>query len=250
MISELMYLPLIFFSIAFFYSMAGFGGGSSYLAVLVLFPLSFEEIRFIALVCNIIVVSSSLIIFYQNRLLNLKKTLPLILLSIPLAFFGGRLQINEFTFFLGLGILLFIASLLMWFSPSQTTNKKNSQPSFIMNSTLGGGIGFLSGMVGIGGGIFLSPILHLGRWDKAKVIAASCSFFILANSSAGLIGQSINLNFTIPIQLIMILGVSVFIGSQLGSRLSSKRFNSIWIRKITAILILIVAIRILIETLV
>jgi len=240
-IEYIVLLVLIFFVIAVFYSASGFGGGSSYLATLALFPIEFTSIRLIALLCNIAVVSVSTYLFYKSGLLKVKRLLPLIGLSVPLAFIGGSLKIESDTFFIILGLTLFIASSVMLFSSKK---EKKKLPNY-SNAFIGGGIGFLSGMVGIGGGIFLSPILHISQWSKSKIIAATTSLFILVNSIAGLIGQLINNNIKMDSTLIMYLILAVFLGGQIGSRLTIQRLNPLIVKRITAVLILLVSIRIL-----
>lgn len=234
-------LICIFFAIAVLYSSAGFGGGSSYLATLAIFPIEFTSVRVIALICNVLVVTGALFLFYKSGLLNIKKSIPLVLLSIPLAFLGGSVNIHFSTFYILLGITLLIASFMMFF----TTNVKPQKVPYFATGLIGGFIGFLSGMVGIGGGIFLSPILHLTKWSTPKIIAATTAFFILVNSLAGLFGQFYNNTIEIDYPLLMGLGLSVFVGGQIGSRLTIRKFTSIWVKRIAAILIFVVSIRIL-----
>jgi uncharacterized membrane protein YfcA len=236
----LILLP-IFFTIAVLYSSAGFGGGSSYLAVLALFPLEFTTIRMVALLCNINVVSGSVYIFYKNGFFHFRKIWPLILLSVPFAYLGGSLRIGQEVFFIILGSTLLIASMVMLLTKQEQTLKL---PKY-SNAIIGGGIGFLSGIVGIGGGIFLSPLLYLSRWAAAKVIAATTASFILVNSIAGLVGQISTNGFGIDLKLTGILLFTVFIGGQIGVRLTAHRIAPQLLRRITAILIFIVAIRIL-----
>ena len=237
---------LFFFLIAILYSSVGFGGGSSYLAILALYSFEYQMIRLCALLCNVVVVSTGCYIFYREGHFNFRKMLPLVLISVPLAFLGGRLRMEENTFFVLLGLTLLLAGILLLFTSGKNPNplkSKNSNPA--INGTLGGGIGFLSGMVGIGGGIFLSPVLNLMRWDKAKTIAATASLYILVNSISGILGQ---LSRGIPMlnwTLIIILVIAVFIGGQIGSRLGAKRFSQLAVRRATAALVLFVAVRIL-----
>lgn len=149
---------LFFLIIAFVYSSVGFGGGSSYLAVLAMYNLPYQEIRLTALICNIIVVIGGVYIYIKNKQIGWKKVIPITLVSVPMAYLGAILKISQETFFLVLGITLVIAALLLWIK-TETANEdysvKDSGPSSLFrNSFLGGGIGFLSGLVGIGGGIF------------------------------------------------------------------------------------------------
>src|SRR6185295_3980219 len=105
---------VFFFVIAFIYASVGFGGGSSYLAVLALYALPFNEMRLIALICNIIVVTGGTIIFVKNKQVNWKKILPLALVSVPMAFWGATLKLNQDTFFVILGCSLIVAAILLW----------------------------------------------------------------------------------------------------------------------------------------
>ena len=238
---EIILIASIFFLIALVYSSAGFGGGSSYLAVLSLFSFDFIDLRMIALICNIAVVTSSVFLFYKYYNMKWRKLIPLIVLSIPMAFIGGRLKIGEEIFFIILGLSLLVAAIVMLFDRKKTITKF---PKY-SNGVIGGGIGFLSGVVGIGGGIFLSPFLHVTRWDYAKTIAGTSALFILANSIAGLTGQIITNGFNVGFIYILPLLLAVIIGGQVGVRLTLFKLNQILVKRVTAFVILIVAIRLL-----
>lgn len=236
----------LFFSVSILYSSVGFGGGSSYLAILALTGIAFTQIRATALLCNIVVVFGNVYLFYQQKEIHWKKVLPIVLASVPLAFLGGYLKINQQFFFILLGFTLLFAAVTMWVSKriiSSNVIKINSKP--LKNSLYGGFIGFIAGMVGIGGGIFLAPILHLTNWDTPKKIAATASFFILVNSIAGLAGQYLNSEFYINWNLTSILSLTVFIGGQIGRRISNNYFTPIQLKKTTALLIAFVSLRIL-----
>ncbi len=237
---------LFFFIVAVLYAAVGFGGGSSYLAILALTGIVFTQIRATALLCNIVVVSSNIFLFYHQKKIDWKKILPLIALSTPLAYVGGSLKIEQQFFFILLGFTLLFAAITMWISKQIiTSNEKKSITKPLKNVGFGGIIGFISGMVGIGGGIFLAPLLHLTNWDTPKKIAATASFFILINSVAGLLGQYSNPDFIIDWHLTSLLLVSVFIGGQIGSRISTKYLTPIQLKKATALLIAFISIRIL-----
>jgi uncharacterized protein len=232
-------LPLFFF-IAFVYASVGFGGGSSYLAVLALYTMPFQEIRLIALFCNIIVVTGGTLLFVRNHQVNWKKIIPLVLASVPMAFLGASLRIEQDTFYVLLGCSLLAAAVLLWIRKrASTTEMVNDQMNYSRDGILGGSIGLLSGMVGIGGGIFLSPVLNLIKWDTTRKIAATASIFILVNSISGIAGQLTQLSVEIDFTRILLLGVAVLAGGQAGSRIAIAKFNPLVIRRITAILIFV-----------
>ncbi|HYC30622.1 MAG TPA: sulfite exporter TauE/SafE family protein [Chitinophagaceae bacterium] len=241
-------IGLFFLLVAFIYAAVGFGGGSSYLAILALYALPFREMRLIALVCNIIVVTGSCIIFIRNKQVDLKKILPMVLVSVPMAFAGAVFRINQTTFFILLGISLVMAAVLLWITAKpgkETTVAAGGRGSVIKNSLLGGAIGFLSGMVGIGGGIFLSPVLNLMNWDTPKKIAATASIFILLNSLSGIAGQLYNLPAEINWLQVVVLALAVFIGGQLGARLGAVKLDQLLVRRITAAVVFFAGMEIL-----
>jgi uncharacterized membrane protein YfcA len=240
----------LFFLVAILYSSVGFGGGSSYLAILALTGMSFIQFRAISLLCNIVVVSGGTYIYYKKGLFNWKKIIPLALLSVPFAFLGGYLKISQTFFFVLLGFTLIVAALSMWISKYIVDSpKQGTRKSVLKDGFIGSVIGFVSGMVGIGGGVFLAPVLHLTNWDTPKRIAATASFFILVNSVAGLLGQyqsqSIEADFYFEPNIAFILMLTVFLGGQIGSRLSASRISPYVLKRITAVLIAVVGLRIL-----
>lgn len=246
-VPELLLLMGCFLIIATLYSSVGFGGGSSYLALLALVFISFFTIRSTALICNLIVVSGSSYLYWKKGHLDFKKFLPFIITSIPLAFFGARFRLSENTFFIILGSTLIISALALIY---QTVNRKQSEeinPNYppYVTYVLGAGIGLLSGIAGIGGGIFLAPILNHMRWDKSIKIAALASFFILVNSISGIGGLLTKGTFEFPWIEGLGLVAAVFIGGQIGIRLSLSKLRGKGIRIITAVLVLFVGMRLL-----
>ncbi len=246
-IPELVLLMFGFLVIATLYSSVGFGGGSSYLALLALVFISFFAIRSTALICNLVVVSGSSYLYWKKGHLDFKKFLPFIVTSIPLAFIGARFRLSENTFFIILGTALIISALALIY---QTLKEKKSEevnpnyPSYI-TYLLGAGIGLLSGLVGIGGGIFLAPVLHHMKWDKSIKIAALASFFILVNSASSVGGLLTKGTFEFPWIEGVGLVLAVFIGGQIGVRLSLSKLTGNGIKVVTAILVLVVGIRVL-----
>lgn len=241
-------IVFFFLVIAFIYSSVGFGGGSSYLALLAMYDLPYQEIRLTALMCNVIVVTGSVILYVRKKQADWKKIIPLTLLSVPMAYLGAVMKINESTFFRILGVTLILAALLLWIKTEVTTGEtptgRGAGPA--KNSVLGGAIGFLSGMVGIGGGIFLSPLLNLMKWDTARKIAATSSVFILVNSVSGITGQVMKLSGSMNYTKIAYLCMAVFVGGQIGSRMSLKWDPQV-IRRATAILVFAAGVNVLIK---
>ncbi len=239
----------LFFTVALVYSSVGFGGGSSYLAILTLYSFQFQEMKFTALLCNIIVVTGGTIIFIRNKQTDWKKIIPLVAASVPMAFVGAIARLDEDTFFIILGISLIVAAVLLWLKNRQVSEDEAiiQKPNYVRDALLGGGIGFLSGMVGIGGGIFLAPVLNLMKWDKPKKIAATASFFILVNSVSGITGQLSSLNEYINFSRVGILCAAVLIGGQIGSRMGAVRFNQLVVRRVTAAVVFVAGVEVLIK---
>ena len=239
---------VFFFIIAIIYASVGFGGGSSYIAILALYGLPFKEIRLIALCCNIIVVVGGVALYIMHGYVNWKKILPLICISIPCAFAGAMVKLSETNFYLVLSVVLIISAILLWIMTiKKHVEIRQAKDLPIINGSIGGAVGFISGLAGIGGGIFLSPLLHILRWDAAKRIAATASVFILVNSLAGLAGQFSQLHGEIEWKLLICLSIAVFLGGQLGSRLGTFKFNAVMITRLTAILVFIAGVEILIK---
>jgi uncharacterized membrane protein YfcA len=243
-------LALLFCVTALLYASVGFGGGSTYNALLVLADTDYRILPSVALVCNIIVVAGGAWQYRRSGDLSLAFALPFVALSIPMAWFGGSVPIQRETFVMLLGLSLLAAGLTMWFQPPDSKAAPPGSPlvNWFVGLPVGGAIGFISGMVGIGGGIFLAPCLHLLRLAQPKRIAATSSFFILVNSIAGLIGQTTKRGTTAHLAELVDyawLGLSVFIGGQIGSRLSTQALSGRIVKKLTAVLVLYVAGRLL-----
>ena len=238
-------LLLFFAVVAFIYSSVGFGGGSSYLAILVFYSLPFKETRLIALVCNIIVVTGGTLVFVRHKQVDWRKIIPLVSAGVIMAFLGARLRLSEQTFFILLGFSLIFASVLLWVKTKINSSIKKTKTSFLRDAFLGASIGFLSGMVGIGGGIFLSPLLNLMRWDTPKRIAATASVFILVNSIGGIAGQLSQFTPNINYTRVILLGIAVLIGGQLGSRIGVVKFDQLVVKRVTAILVFVAGVEVL-----
>jgi len=242
-------LPALFLVTALLYAAVGFGGGSTYNALLVLYGADFRVLPAVALICNIIVVTGGVFRFYRAGHVNLKRLAPFMIASVPAAFVGGRLPISE-TLFVGLlGFALLLSGARLLSGPAEATQPSTHQTvPWLAAASVGGGIGLLSGLVGIGGGIFLAPALYLWRWGGPRVIAAAASVFILVNSLSGLAGQLAKLGDASLLPALVAywpLFPAVLIGGQIGSALASARLPAGLIKRLTAVLILYVAVRLL-----
>lgn len=236
------YLPYIFFIIALFYSSVGFGGGSSYLAIMSLFLTNFYEIRSTALILNICVVTIGTLIFIRNKVFDIKLFWPFLVSSIPLAYFGAQLRLSQQVFFLILGTSLILSGLAMMLRYIKA-KLKSEEFSLVKKLSLGGSVGFLAGVSGIGGGIFLSPTLNLLNWANPRTVASLASVFILVNSISGLIGLTVAGTFELDMNLIWKLILAVVIGGSIGSYLSNKKFNLRFLGGLTAVLVIYVGLR-------
>jgi len=240
-------LIALFFLTAALYASVGFGGGSTYNALLVLSGADYRIYPLIALACNIAVVSGNSYRFNKAGLVEWRKILPFVALSIPFALIGGLLDLSETAFIglLGISLLFAGSSLLLERKDAESRPRKDIG---WLGYLIGGAIGLLSGMVGIGGGIFLAPILHKINWGGAKTIAAASSVFILVNSLAGMTGQFVKLSSQNLLQLAQpywLLIPAVLVGGWIGNTAGIKKLSPLLVRRLTAILILYVAVRLM-----
>ena len=238
-------LSILFFIAAISYSSVGFGGGSTYLALLLIWGVPYTIFPIIALSCNIIVVSGNCYNYIRSGNLNLKLLIPYLIGSIPLAFIGGTLPIEKKFFEILLFLVLSLAGCLLLINFKSYDDKQKSYKNipFLVSVIIGGILGFISGIVGIGGGIFLSPILFLIRVARPKHIVTAASLFILINSVFGIVGQlTKNLNFSEVYSFFYLL-IAVLIGGQIGNYLNLKIFPTRLLALITSGLVLFVAIR-------
>ena len=242
-------LPVIFFITAALYASVGFGGGSTYNAVLILSGADFRIVPVIALACNILVVTGNTIRYARTGNLDWRALLPALALSVPMAWLGGRIPVSEFMFSALLGVTLMLTGLSMllqrrWKRPAEPTSSSRA----LVLMPVGAATGFLAGLVGIGGGIFLAPVLYWIRWSHEKAIAAACSLFILLNSASGMAGQAAKLSSVGTLPACQALPATSPCGSDWRMDRQSLRRPEMQpnhLRQGTAILILIVAIRLL-----
>ena len=238
-------LSILFFVTAILYASVGFGGGSTYLDLLLIWNIPYHIFPIIALICNIFVVSGNSFNYIKAGNLNLKLLIPYLIGSIPLAFIGGSLPIEKNVFEIFLFIVLAIAGALLLinfksYDDNETTYR--NIPIFI-SILIGGILGFVSGVVGIGGGIFLSPILFLIKAAKPKHIVTAASLFILINSISGVFGQLTKNIVLSDISSYWYLFLIVIIGGHIGNFLNLKMFPARLLALITSTLVLFVAIR-------
>ena len=241
-----MLLAILFLITAVLYSSVGFGGGSTYLAFLLIWGVPYYIFPIIALSCNIVVVSGNCFNYIRTGNLNLKLLIPYLIGSVPLSFFGGSLPIEKKLFEILLFLVLTSAGILLLLNFKSYDDKEESyrKVSIPVSILIGGVLGFVSGVVGIGGGIFLSPILFLIRAGRPKHIVTTASLFILINSISGLIGQLTKNAVLMEIQNYWYLLAVVFIGGQIGNFLNLKIFKARILAVLTASLVLFVAFRI------
>jgi uncharacterized membrane protein YfcA len=214
---------------------------------MLLFKIPFEHIAIVALACNLIVVSGSSFNYIKNKDFSLKKVLPFVLTSIPAAYFAGMTHIPKDLFKLILGLCLFLAAVRMFFQSKTFSDDSfiTKSPNPLLAGLVGLLLGFLSGLVGIGGGIFLSPIMYNLNWGKPRDITSICCFFILFNSIAGLFGQLQKGTSFAIMDRYWVLLVVVLAGGLLGSYLGSKKLKPRDIQFLTSLLVLFVSLRIL-----
>ncbi len=238
-------LSILFFVTAILYASVGFGGGSTYLALLLIWNIPYHIFPIIALICNIFVVSGNSFNYIKAGNLNLKLLIPYLIGSIPLAFIGGSLPIEKNVFEIFLFIVLAIAGALLLINFKSYDDNESTYrniPIFI-SILIGGILGFVSGVVGIGGGIFLSPILFLIKAAKPKHIVTAASLFIFINSISGVFGQLTKNIVLSDISSYWYLFLIVIIGGHIGNFLNLKMFPTRLLALITSTLVLFVAIR-------
>ena len=238
-------LSILFFVTALIYSSIGFGGGSTYLAILLIWGVPYTIFPVIALVCNIIVVSGNSINFIKSKNININLLFPYLIGSIPFAFIGGSITIEKSLFEILLFCVLLVAGIFLLIE-SKSFNKEqikiNKIPRLISIS-IGSIIGFMSGLVGIGGGIFLSPILFLMKAGYPRHITSSASLFILINSIFGIAGQLTKDQVLDQVIIYWPLFLSVLIGGQIGSLINIKFLSNKILALLTSFLVIFVAIR-------
>ena len=238
-------LAILFLVTAILYSSVGFGGGSTYLALLLIWGVPYFIFPVIALSCNIIVVSGNCFNYIRAGNLNFRLLIPNLIGSIPLAYIGGSSPIEKRLFEILLFLVLSAAGTLLLFNFKSYDDREESyrKVSTLVSILIGAALGFISGIVGIGGGIFLSPILFLIKAGRPKHIVTTASLFILINSIFGIIGQLTKNTVLVEVLNYWYLLAAVLIGGQVGNFLNLKIFPTRILALVTAFLVLFVAIR-------
>lgn len=276
---------LLFFAIAFLYSAVGHGGASGYLALMSILQVAPEHMKPVALILNLVVSGIAFIQFYRQGHFLWRLFLPIATLSIPMAYLGGFTPLKDDVYQFGLGVFLLISVFLLNVNLRGRISLKNddekpvladnasqlSRDYLLAASVIGGGIGYVSGLLGIGGGILLSPVLLLLGWTQQKQTAAMGAAFILVNSSSGLVGfvQQHPLGVSTMekvngvaghamadgsvlgkywLSVLMIVGVlivPVILGGVAGSWYGSKKFSHRGMKGILSVVLLIAAIKLL-----
>lgn len=240
------WLAPAFFLTALLYASVGFGGGSTYNALLALAGVDYRVLPAVALICNILVVLGGVWRFHQAGAMPWRRAALLAFMAAPFAWAGGLTPVREAIFLALLAGSLMIAGVALLFqreASSAAAKPLLQRATRVADLGTGAVIGYLAGLVGIGGGIFLAPYLHITRWAATRQVAATASLFILVNSIAGLIGQMMKLGSAqLPaLGAYWPLGVAVVLGGQLGSFAGIRVLPPLWVRRATALLVLYVA---------
>lgn len=240
--SSLIILVAAFFIIAALYSVTGHGGASAYIGVMVLLGMAPHEIKPIALSLNVIVSLVATLHFYRAGHFRRALFLPFILSSVPLAMLGGYLQLPTQWFNWLMGFALIFSALRIGIKSSRATT--GHIPNFTIALGAGAVIGLISGLIGVGGGIFLTPLLLLMGWANARQAAAVSAPFILLNSIAGLVGFSAQASAVFP-EIIMWLALPVLVGGLLGSYLGSRLLATSSIARVLSVVLILAGVKLL-----
>lgn len=225
--------------IAFFYSSVGHGGASGYLALMALFGMAPESIRSYALILNLIVSGIAFASFLKAGFFRWKLVVPFLVTSIPAAFAGAMISLNPTVYKIILGIMLLLAVLRMLLKHDENVHTQN--PPISLSLGIGALLGFVSGMIGIGGGILLSPILILGKYAKIKEASAASALFILLNSLSGLAGlmkTQISIQPNIAYWIAAVATAALF-----GSALGSRNFSEINLKRVLSLVLIAASIK-------
>lgn len=233
---------ILLFIVAFLYASVGHGGASGYLALMALFSFTPDVMKPTALMLNLFVSLTSFIQYYRGGHFKLNLFLPFAAASIPMSFIGGSITLHDALYKQVLGVLLLIPVARFIFLQKENS-KSLQQGNIIVALIIGALIGLLSGMIGIGGGIILSPVLLMLRWSDMKQTAAVSALFIFVNSLAGLAGQfSKGLHFTSDMYLYVVVA---FIGGIAGAYIGAKKISNLYLQYLLAVVLFIASVKLL-----
>ncbi len=238
-------LAFLFAATAAIYASVGFGGGSTYTALLLLLGVNAILVPVISLACNIVVVAGGSVRFAHAQITPWAKSFPLVIFAAPIAFLGGLTPIKTGILVIIMGVSLLLSAIALIVQPRRA-QPLLLKPAYVIIMAMA--LGYLAGITGIGGGIFLAPILHLIRWDSEKPVAATASLFILVNSVFGLAGQILKLGPDVAVEALSEywpLCIAVLLGGAIGNHLSVAMRDASFIRRVTAILVGVAGFRIL-----
>lgn len=241
----MIWLTGLFAFVALIYASVGFGGGSTYTALLALWGIEYQLIPIISLLCNIIVVTGGSIRFVRAGLISWPQVLPMLMVSAPLAFIGGLVPLQQWLFLTILGAALLASAVALLLQPEKMTARALPKPVLL---TVSGVVGLLAGLSGIGGGIFMAPVLHLMRWADTRRVAGFACVYILINSVAGLLGQLTKRGTAAITDVAADYGtllIAVLIGGHIGGLFGLRFFKPNMLRTLTALLVGYAAIRLL-----
>jgi len=239
-------IPLLIGVVACLYASVGHGGASGYLALLSLTSLASQSVAAIALVLNLVVATIAFVAYRQAKRFDWRLTWPFLVGAAPFAFIGSKIKLSETTYFLLVGVVVLWAGVRLAFARIDRGQDDFAQPPApTLGVGVGAGVGLLSGLVGVGGGIFLSPILVLARWADAKRTSATSAMFIVSNSAIGLAARA-----THGIQLpenapwLVLGGAS---GALLGAWIGAKRLPIPWLRRLLGFVLLVAAVKLILS---
>ena len=233
---------ILLFLVAFLYSSVGHGGASGYLALMAIFSISPEVMKPTALLLNLFVSLTSFIQFYRGKHFKWQVFLPFAIGSVPLAYLGGLKSLHDDLYKKILGVLLLIPIIrFLFFANIKVEELKKA--NFYLSLVIGAAIGFLSGLIGIGGGIILSPILLMLKWSDMKQTAAISALFIFVNSLSGFIAQ-LNKGITFTSDMYAYVAVA-FIGGICGAYFGSLKFKSNILQYLLALVLIIASYKLL-----
>jgi len=239
---SIVFFYVLLFLVAFLYSSVGHGGASGYLALMALWGIAPEVMKPTALLLNLFVSLTSFIQFYRGKHFNWKIFLPFAIASVPMAFLGGSISVDADIYKKILGFLLLIPIIRFLFFPNIRVNELKGA-NIPLSLAIGAAIGFLSGLIGIGGGIILSPILLLLKWTDMKQTAAISALFIFVNSLSGLAGQ-LTKGIQFNADMYAYVGVA-FAGGIFGAYFGSLKFKQTILKYLLALVLIMAAYKLL-----